>query len=358
MFYNTVDNTPKELKAVDAPFAELSGTLDLADLTAYSDANAITVTGVSGALSVSGANAQIDKVDAFITTASGKVTKESGVTSTVDVYLGGSKTAVGTDPLDFSGESNAVASSADKVYLNTTGLLTIKDATNFGTKLDLSKVENGQVTISDEVKATSGDGTSVDTTYFAANGVQSGDTITFTAAHASSANDADKVVGTIGKDIITLASSITGTNAFTIDLGNDTAADKLDASAVAAVSSSDQLPTKMLSVENAKAGDQIKLEATATVAVEGVVKKTFDSDSSKSYVDAIKAAFTSENKGKAFLIEAKDTKVSGAQETKYYLAVDNGTTGLATGDKIIELVGVTDTLKLNTTITDNFITLA
>ena len=352
----TVDNTPKELKAVDVAFDTLSGTLDLADLTAYSDANAITVTGVSGALSVSGANAQIDKVDAFITASGGKVTKDASVTSTVDVYLGGSKTAAGTETLDFSGESSAVASSADKVYLNTTGLLTIKDATNFGTKLDLSKVENGQVKITDAI-ATANSSKDVSALYFAQNGVQAGDTITFTVA-ASSAGDNGKVVATVGKDIITLASSVTDSKALAIDLGNDTAADKLDASAVAAVSSSNQLPTKMLSVENAKAGDQIKLEATASAAVEGVVKKTFDSSSSESYVDAIKAAFTSENKGKAFLIEAKDTKASGAQETKYYLAVDNGTTGLATGDKIIELVGVTDTLKLNTTITDNFITLA
>ena len=204
----TVDNTPKELKAVDVAFAELSGgKLDLADLTAYSDANAITVTGVSGALSVSGANAQIDKVDAFITTASGAVTKESGVTSTVDVYLGGSKTAAGTETLDFSGKS-AVASSADKVYLNTTGLLTIKDTTNFGTKLDLSKVD-AKINISGAV--TTDSGVSGDLTKLFA-GADSGDKIALTISGGSSGT----FTLTDAQETVTASSSISGD---TINLG-------------------------------------------------------------------------------------------------------------------------------------------
>ena len=201
----TVDNTPKELKAVDVAFDTLSsGKLNLADLTAYDTANAIIVNKVSGELTVSGANAQINKVDAFITTASGKVTKESGVTSTVDVYLGGSKTAAGTETLDFSGKS-AVASSADKVYLNTTGLLTIKDATNFGTELDLSKVD-ANITISGDVTTASGDLTKL----FA--GADSGDKIALTISGGSSGT----FTLTDAQETVTASSSISGA---TINLG-------------------------------------------------------------------------------------------------------------------------------------------
>ena len=198
----TVDNTPKELKAVDAPFAELSGgKLDLTDLTAYSDANAITVTGVSGALSVSGANAQIDKVDAFITASGGKVTVATGVTSTVDVYLGDNNSS---GDLNFSSvENSAIASGADTLYANTTGTITLSGATTFGDtlKLNLSKVD-ANITISGDVSS----GADLNTLFMSGN---SGDTITLTTNISGS----ESITLTDASENVTLSTDITASSA-------------------------------------------------------------------------------------------------------------------------------------------------
>ena len=321
--------------------------------------DSIAINNVNGDITItdSGAGEKASQGTVKLFALNGTTLNSNSTYNKIDVYLGGyyDETAgkiVADDTITLTANNN-FGTKAANVYYNAKEL---KGAwKDFGTdKIDLLGNDvAANVTITDAI--TTANSTKNVSTLFKTNSVGSNDTITFGVA--ASTDDVGKVVATVGKDIITLASNVTNTNALAIDLGDDTAADKLDASAVAAATSG-ALPTKMLSVINAKAGDQIKLEATASAAVEGVVKTTFDSGSSKSYVDAIKAAFTEGNKGKAFLIEAKDTKASSPEKTKYYLAVDNGTTGLATGDKIIELVGVTDTLKLNTTITDNFITLA
>ena len=212
----TVDNTPKELKAVDVAFDTLSsGKLNLADLTAYDTANAITVDGVSGAtLSVSGANAQIETVNAFITAANGAVKKEAGVTSTVNVYLGSG----GEQVLDFATanvENNAIfagAAATDKLYVNTTGTITLKDASSFGNnlKLDLSKVD-ANITISGDVTTASGDLTNL----FA--GADSGDKIALTISGGSSGT----FTLTDAQETVTASSSISG-DTINLGAGNDT----------------------------------------------------------------------------------------------------------------------------------------
>ena len=147
----TADDTPIALEPKNVAFTSLSDNkLNLADLDTYKTANAITVTGVSNnTLTVSGANAQIEKVDAFITAADGAVKKEDGVTSTVNVYLGSDNQA-----LDFKNvDNNAIFSGAavtDKLYVNTTGLITLKNASSFGAnlKLDLDDAIASNIAIS------------------------------------------------------------------------------------------------------------------------------------------------------------------------------------------------------------------
>ena len=146
----TVNDTPIKLEPKNVAFAELADSkLNLADLDTYKTASAINVAGVTGELTVSGANAQIEKVDAFITAANGKVAKEAGVTSTVNVYLGS-----GNQTLDFNQvENNAIASGADTLHVNTTGKITLKNASKFGEnlKLDLDKDIASNIAISGDV---------------------------------------------------------------------------------------------------------------------------------------------------------------------------------------------------------------
>ena len=158
----TANDTAIELKPSVKTFAEIGATLDLAGDKVDKDANAITVNGVNGALTVSGANAQINKVDAFITAATGKVTKDPSVTSTaVNVYLSGNQ------PLDFATagvENNAIAIGADTLHVNTTGLITLSGATTFSAdgklKLDLKGVGTTDIAsniVISEVASGSGD---------------------------------------------------------------------------------------------------------------------------------------------------------------------------------------------------------
>nr|WP_321319437.1 DUF4214 domain-containing protein [uncultured Campylobacter sp.] len=211
----TADNTPKELKAVNVAFDSLSEQkLTLTD-AAYSDANAITVTGVSNnTLTVSGANAQINKVDAFITDASGAVKKEDGVLSTVNVYLSGDQ------DLDFKNvDNNAIASGADTLHVNTKGLITLKNASKFSAdgklRLDLDDAIDSNIAISGELSAT----TDLNTLFVNAN---ASDKIAFTIA--SNAAASQTFTATKAAETITLKAS--QDNAVTLKLGaNDGAVD-------------------------------------------------------------------------------------------------------------------------------------
>ena len=215
----TADDTPKELKDVKVAFTSLGGDhkLTLTD-PAYSDANAITVDGVSNnTLTVSGANAQINKVNAFITAATGKVAKEDGVTSTVNVYLSGSQ------DLDFKNvENNAIASGADTLHVNTTGLITLKDASKFSAdgklKLDLDKDIASNIAISGAVSTT----TDLNDLFTNAD---SNDTI---KANAEVDAGATTITLTAATETITVASGKGhASNALTLT-GFDATKDKLD----------------------------------------------------------------------------------------------------------------------------------
>ena len=175
----TVNDTPIKLEPKNVAFTSLSDNkLNLADLDTYKTASAINVAGVTGELTVSGANAQIEKVDAFITAANGKVAKEAGVTSTVNVYLGS-----GNQTLDFNQvENNAIASGADTLHVNTTGKITLKNASKFsdnGLKLDLDDAIASNIAISGAVSSA----TDLNNLFLNAN---ANDTITLEAAKGAS----------------------------------------------------------------------------------------------------------------------------------------------------------------------------
>ena len=318
----TVDNTPKELKAVDVAFDTLSsGKLNLADLTAYSDANAITVTGVSGALSVSGANAQIDKVDAFITTASGAVTVNDTATGTVNVYLGGTNTAAGNEALDFATAStanSAIASGATNLYANTTGKITLKDASSFGgtteapLKLNLSKV-SGDVAISGAVTTDSGDLTKL----FVA---QADDKI---ALNVTTASNAATIKLTEAAETITV-SGASSSNDLTLT-SFATGSDKVNISAIKAITGS--------------TWSEISASQTAS-ANAAYLKVATDTKIESINVDYVKGLFTDATQGSS---ATALVAIQATDGVAIYKIVD-GTQSTASdlvATKIVDLIGVT-----------------
>ena len=299
----TADDTPKELKALDVAFTSLGeNKLDLADTATYSDANAITVDGVNGALTVSGANAQINKVDAFITAANGKVTKDASVTSNVNVYLGS-----GNQTLDFNQvENNAIASGADTLHVNTTGLITLKDASKFGDnlKLDLDKDIASNIAISGAAT----DDTDLNDLF---DNADSNDTITLNIAKGASSFD---VTLSSAKETLILKNTDDGTNIATIK-GFATGTDKANIVAqVTAASASGDFITPVTSTTNLEKG---KIYWT-TSDISTATKAFALFNNSATYATAGKDLFVS---------------VSGGETNVYLLSTDS-TAGAGDGDTI------------------------
>ena len=130
--------------------------------TFVSNTQKLIITDISGALAVSNGS---NTIDAFVTDASGAVTVNDTATGTVNVYLGGTNTAAGTEALDFASTANsAIASGADTLYANTTEKITLKDASKFSAdgklKLDLKGVGTTDIAsniVISEVASGSGD---------------------------------------------------------------------------------------------------------------------------------------------------------------------------------------------------------
>ena len=351
----TADNTPKELKTVNVAFSSLGESkLTLTD-AAYSDANAITVTGVSGAtLTVSGANAQINKVDAFITANTGKVTKEDGVISTVNVYLSGDQ------DLDFKDVDNdKIASGADTLHVNTTGLITLKNASSFGgtLKLDLDDAIASNIAISGAATKTGVAENTVKVSDLFIN-VASNDTITFTTASSVTA-----IEGSAGKDNITIASNANGKA--TIDLG------KADGAADTVIYAADAINKfKGDTISNFGSEDKINLVASAIGAVTDDATATTTGNSTfttgKAYTvdfSATKAAteivfddlFAARDKAFSTTIasNAKGIIIAKGNDNKsaIYAVKDGGNTTIVSDE--VKLVAIVD----NTTLTaaDNLI---
>ncbi|MGM9995966.1 MAG: hypothetical protein ACI35K_06105, partial [Campylobacter sp.] len=235
-------------------------------------------------------NAQINKVDAFITAKDGAVKKEAGVTSTVNVYLGGGD----NQALDFSnggGVENAnIASGADTLHVNTTGLITLKDATSFGNnlKLDLDDAIASNIAIN-EVAANSGDLTALFVN------ASDNDKISLTLASGNKGvtltNAAETIKLNANSTEVVFTNFTQGANKDKIDYSaiNDSVKDNIAAGSSAS--------TKMTT--NDKAAYYIELSANYTKATKGSeIKDGFKSDS-------LNAVFASAVSGKKATVVAK-----------------------------------------------------
>ena len=301
----TADDTPIALEPKNVAFTSLSDNkLNLADLDTYKTANAITVTGVSNnTLTVSGANAQIEKVDAFITAADGAVKKEDGVTSTVNVYLGSG----GNQELDFNQVENAnIASGADTLHVNTTGLITLKDASSFGNNLELD-LDNA---IASNI-AISGDVTNDTNLNDLFDNADSNDTITLNIAKGASSFD---VTLSSAKETLILKNTYDDTNIATIK-GFATGTDKANIVAqVTAASASGDFITPVTSTTNLEKGKIYWTTSDISTATE---------------------AFALFNNSATYATAGKDLFVSvSGGETNVYLLSTDSTAGAGGGDTI------------------------
>ncbi|MDD0855904.1 DUF4214 domain-containing protein [Campylobacter magnus] len=207
----TANDTPIALKAVTKTFADLGGEpLDLAGDKVDKDANAIIVNGVSGQLTVSGANAQIEKVDAFVTGASGKVTKGTGAdNATINLFLGGSENASGTITAgNETFTADLTSTGATNVYINTSNAsgITFDNVSNFGGKIvDLKGKAAADVAatvkITTAIEKTGTDNNVIKVSDLFSN-VTSNDSITFTAA-----STATTIEGSSGTDTLVVSGS-------------------------------------------------------------------------------------------------------------------------------------------------------
>ena len=319
--------------------------------TPLTKADSISINDVSGALTITdSAGTSQGVVNVFAQT---DADLSSSTYTNVKTYVGGyanedGSIVVNNDEVAVSG--NMVISADKTAIVNTKGLVTVKASVALGTALKLDLGGEGvdaQVKVTDDIETSGATITLRD--YFL--NVDSNDTITFGVAEAAT-NDNGKVVATVGKDIITLASSVTNTNALAIDLGDDKVVDTLDASTVAKATAA-SLPSKLLTVENANSGDQIKIAAAA--AVDGDKWVATGDETGKGLIDAYLAA-TKNDQASA---RAADTAViiQSKNGTEKYLvyAKANTASELTTDDIVIKLSGTVDTID---SVANGLVTLA
>ena len=131
--------------------------------TFVSNTQKLIITDISGALAVSNGS---NTIDAFVTGASGAVTVNDTATGTVNVYLGGSVDAsgaitAGSGAITFTEVNTNLAKGAANLYANTTGKITLKDASKFGDNLKLDLKGVGTTDIASNIvisKVASGSG--------------------------------------------------------------------------------------------------------------------------------------------------------------------------------------------------------
>lgn len=325
-------------------------------------ADTFTFTGVDGNVTLNGSGVA-GTVKMYLSTAKGITLAESpsdiGVTS--EVYVGGTATTTSSSNFDMS---DITLNNIDKLFINTTGEVKANSAKHTATKIDFTQAVDAagaKITFSNNLAAAKNTAFEVESLFAkvdTASVVDGNEIIKYTVAGNASDTDTVLLNGTKGQDHITLAADVTKSGGLTLDLGNDNVVDKLDATNAANVAAGIAALPKLVSVKNAKAGDMIKLgAASAGAKADQVVSNVTGATSNKALIDAVKGAFTEDTKNSAFIIKA--VYDDGGTKTKYLLAVNDGTAAYGTGDKVIELVGITDDQKLQTALSpDGFITLA
>ncbi|MDD0846502.1 hypothetical protein PTQ33_05100, partial [Campylobacter sp. 50012-21] len=318
--------------------------------TPLTKADSISINNVGGTLKITdSASTSEGVVNVFAQTGANISTSDY---ANIKTYVGGyanedGSLVVTNDKVEV--DANTV--STDKTAIvNTKALVTVKAGVTLGTNLKLDLGGEGvdaQVKVTDDIETS---GATITLTDYFPN-VGSNDTITFGVA-AAATDDNGKVVATVGKDIITLASSVTNSKALAIDLGNDKVVDTLDASTVAKAQAAG-LPTKTLTVEHANAGDQIKI--AAATAVDGDKWVAQDDKTGASLINAYLAATKNDQASAraadtAVIIQSKD----GSEKYLVY-AKANTASQLTADDIVIKLSGTVDTID---SVTNGLVTLA
>ena len=274
--FDTTNSGKPEANTVPLTYASTADTLDLStglynttNFTAYDKLVVNTISGDS--LTISGG---ANNVDAVITGDSGAVTVNNTATGTVNVYLGGSvdtsgKITASSGAVNLSSVENAnIASGATNLYANTTGKITLKDASSFGgtteapLKLNLSKV-SGDVAISGAVTTDSGDLTKL----FVA---QADDKI---ALNVTTASNAATIKLTEAAETITV-SGASSSNDLTLT-SFATGSDKVNISAIKAITGStwSEISASQTASANAaylKVATDTKIESINVNYVEGL----------------------------------------------------------------------------------------
>ena len=285
--------------------------------TFVSNTQKLIITDISGALAVSNGS---NTIDAFVTDASGAVTVNDTATGTVNVYLGGTNTAAGDKALDFAAAStpnSAIASGAANLYANTTGKITLKDASSFGgtteapLKLNLSKV-SGDVAISGAVTTDSGDLTKL----FVA---QADDKI---ALNVTTASNAATIKLTEAAETITV-SGASSSNGLTLT-SFATGSDKVNISAIKEITGS----------------TWSKISASQTASANAAYLKVANNTEIKSisgnYVKALFTDATQQGSSATALVAIQAT-----DGVAIYKIVDGTQSTDLVATKIVDLIGVT-----------------
>ena len=233
----------------------------------YDSNSKVYIEGVNNALTVSGNTATGKNADVFISgdaiNAATVITK-SGTLGNVDVYLGGTSTAAGTTALDLKGLANALTSTADNVYANTSKLITLKDTSALGGSLaiDLSKVA-AKVKINETISG----GFTFDDKFKAAGTGTADDIVSITVGkHDSSANNITLSSTQKVNDIVKFA-SIAESSSTEIKITNFQAGDKVDLSTVLAGVRASATTKAIDKTVNITTGDQ-KVENNAVYFVD------------------------------------------------------------------------------------------
>ncbi|MDO2409546.1 beta strand repeat-containing protein, partial [Campylobacter magnus] len=330
--------------------------------TPLTKADSISINDVSGTLKITdSASTSEGVVNVFAQSGANISTSDY---ANIKTYVGGyanedGSIVVSNDEVEV--DANIVKTDKTAI-VNTKGLVTVKATVALGTNLKLDLGGEGvdaQVKVTDGIKLGASSTPTKVADYFL--NAASGDTIEFKVDRKGGGADADadKLIATTGKDIISLVASFTDASGATIDLGADEVADVLDATNVSGATS-DTLP-KLLTVENAKAGDTIKLtvkDAQATLGSQ-TAKNASGTDlktAIKAFLTATKGAAT-DNANKVYLVNVTDT--SGNEDTGTYLYYSKaGGESIATGDQIVKLVGTTGLTSVTTDGTTASIVLA
>ncbi|TXF07668.1 beta strand repeat-containing protein, partial [Campylobacter fetus] len=248
-----------------------------------------------------------------------------GITGNVAIELG---KAVQDNKTDVSVQGSDAAEQI--TYTSAASLTDIKISGDLGA---------GANTITVTPDTAAADLKTIDLSGLSATGGTLASTITLVAANTAITS----VKGSLGADTITVKDE---NKAVTIDLGKDTAVDKVDVSAVktADISTDKKIAEDLVSITNALSGDKIKLTGVTSIANRGDLT---------SEADTLAAALDKLGASKDGTVVATTAEVFVWKGDTY--VVDSAGVDVANDDLIVKLTGI---VTFNDTVDANTITVA